>query len=42
MNDLEDLCDCADLVLGAKAIALYVVEEEIHFVEITSIRKRLQ
>jgi hypothetical protein len=39
MNDLEDLCNCAGLILGAKAIALYFVEEEIYFAKINGILK---
>jgi hypothetical protein len=39
MKDLEDLCNCAGLILGAKAIALYLVEEEIYFAKIDSILK---
>jgi hypothetical protein len=38
LNDLDDLCDYAGLILGAEAIALYFVQEEIYRAEICGIR----
>jgi hypothetical protein len=42
LNDLEDLCGYAELVLGAKVIALYFIEEEIYCAQIDSILKHSQ
>jgi hypothetical protein len=39
LNDLEDLGHYAELVLGAKAIALYFVQEEIYHAEIRDIQQ---
>jgi hypothetical protein len=42
LNDLEDLCGYAEMVLGAKAIALYFVEEEIYCAKIDGVLKHPQ
>lgn len=39
LNELEDLGYYAELVLGAKAIALYFAQEEIYRAEVYSIQR---
>jgi hypothetical protein len=42
LNDLEDLCDYATLILGANEIVIYSVQEEIYRAAIESIWRHPQ
>jgi hypothetical protein len=42
LNDLEDLCDYANLVLGVNEIVIYSVKQEIYSAAIESIWKHPQ